>query len=83
MYGGISSYLHKKRQKTLHKALLALEKKVKVQPIKIIHLEDLMVMYSIYNWETLEKLISIVHKMHNTTIPNEKPFAGKLNSWDT
>ena len=40
-----------------------------------------MVMYSIYNAETLEKLITTVHQMHNLTPPNERLFAGKLSSW--
>ena len=31
-----------------------------------------MVMYGIYNLDTLEKLIDAVHKMHNTTPCNEK-----------
>ena len=37
-----------------------------------------MVIYGIYNSETLEKLIKTVHKMHNTTTWNEKLFAGNL-----
>ena len=41
-----------------------------------------MVVYGIYNLETLEKLINTVHKMHNNTTPNENLFVGKLNSWD-
>ena len=40
-----------------------------------------MVMYSIYNSEALEKLIDTLHKMHNTTTPNEKLFASTLSSW--
>ena len=40
------------------------------------HLEDLMVMYSIHNSDTLEKLINTVHRMHNTAIWNEKPICG-------
>ena len=39
-----------------------------------------MVMYGIYNAETLEKLINTVHQMHNITTPNEKLFSGKLGS---
>ena len=35
-----------------------------------------MVMYSIYNSETLEKLVNTVHAKHNTTTPNEKLFTG-------
>ena len=40
-----------------------------------------MVTYSIYNSDTWEKLINTVHKMHNKTTWNEKPFVGKLNNW--
>ena len=40
-----------------------------------------MVMYSIYNSDTLEKLITTVHKMHSKTIWNEKLFAGRLDHW--
>ena len=37
-------------------------------------------MYGVYNSETLARLINTVHQMHNTTIPNEKLFAGKLST---
>ena len=37
-----------------------------------------MVMYSIFNSDTLEILIDTVHKMPNTMTWNEKIFAGKL-----
>ena len=40
-----------------------------------------MVMYSIYNSDTLEKLITTVYKMHNKTTWNEKLFAGKPDLW--
>ena len=40
-----------------------------------------MVMYGIYNSDTLEKLIDTVHKMHNKTTWNEKLFGGKLSDW--
>ena len=40
-----------------------------------------MVMYGIYNLDTLEKLLNTVHKMHNTTTWNKKKFVGKLNHW--
>ena len=48
-----------------------MENKVNLQCNKIIYLEDLMVIYGIYNLETLEKLMTTVYKMHNTTTPNE------------
>ena len=36
-----------------------------------------MVMYGIYNAETLENLINTVHHIHNFTSPHEKLFAGQ------
>ena len=75
--------MHNKRQKALHKAFIALENKVNIQQNKVIHLEDSMVMYGIFNFEALEKLSSTVYKMHRTTTPNEKLFAQKHRSWNT
>ena len=48
-----------------------------IQCNKLMHLEDSMVMYGIYNAETLEKLTGTVHHMHSITTSNEKLFAGK------
>ena len=80
-YEGISSFLHHKRQKALHKAVHAIENKVDLQHNKIFHLEDSMVMYGVYNSDTLEDLIDTVHKFHNRTTWNEKLFAGQINNW--
>ena len=43
-------------------------------------LENSMVMYDIYNVETLEQLINTVHCIHNTTFSNERLFAGQESS---
>ena len=40
-----------------------------------------MVMYGIYNADTLEHLIAAVHKVHDKTTCYEKLFASKLNHW--
>ena len=40
----------------------------------------MMVMYGMYNSETLEKLSHTVHKIHNTTTWNEKLFASELSA---
>ena len=55
-YKGISSFLHHKRHKALHKAVMAMENKVDIQGNRVCHLEDSMVMYGIYNPDTLEQL---------------------------
>ena len=49
----------------------------------IMNIEDSMVMNGIYGAETLEKLITTVHKMHNITAPNERLFTSKLSSSST
>ena len=78
---GISSYLHNRRQKALHKAFVAMESKVNLEQNRVFHLEDSVVMYDIYNSDTLDQLTDTMHKMHNKTTWNEKLFADKLNYW--
>ena len=79
-YEGISSVLHNRRHKALHKAVKAMETKTNIQFNKLIHLEDFMVTYGVYNAETLEKLKNTVHHMHNTKTLHEKLFAGQLTA---
>ena len=78
-YEGISSFMHCKRNKAWHKAVKVMEKKTDLQCNKIHHLEYTMIMYGIYNSDTLTELIETVHRMHNTTSRREKTFTGNLN----
>ena len=80
-YEGISSILHYKRQKALHKVIQAMENKVDLQNNKIFHLEDSMVMYDIYNSDNLEALVDTVYRLHNQSTWNEKLFAGQIEVW--
>ena len=80
-YEGISSFLHHRRQKGLQKAVNVMKDKVDIQHNKIFHLEDSMVMYGIYNSDTLEDLIKTFHKLHNTITWNEKLFSGQIKDW--
>ena len=80
-YEGISSFLHHKRHKALHKAVAVMNKKTDVQHNQIHHLEDSMIMYGVYNSDTLKDLIDTVHRMQNFTTWNEKTFAGKLHEY--
>ena len=80
-YEGISSYLQNRRQKAWHKAFVAMENKMNLEQNRVFYLEDSMVMYGIYNSDTLEQLVDTMHKMHNKTTWNEKLFASKLNFW--
>ena len=54
-----------------------MDSKTTIQCNKLMHLEDSIVIYGIYNAETLEKLINTVHCIHNNTSPNKKLFAGQ------
>ena len=80
-YEGILSFLHQKRHKALHKAVAVMKKKTDIQCNQIHHLEDTMIMYGVYNSNTLKDLIDTVHRMQNFTTWNEKTFAGKLHDW--
>ena len=53
--------------------------KSNIQYNKLMKLDDIMLMYGIYNAETLEKLIETVYRIHNTTSSHEKLFAGEHN----
>ena len=80
-YKGISSFLHHKRHKALHKAVAVMNNMTDVQCNRIHHLENTMIMYGVYNSATLTDLIDTVHRMQNFTIWNEKTFTGKLYDW--
>ena len=76
-YKGISSFLQNKWNNALHEAASAMNNKANIQCNKLMQLDDTMLMYGIYNAETLEKLIKTVNNIHNTTSSHEKLFAGE------
>ena len=80
-YEEISSFFHHKRHKALHKAVAVMNKKTNIQCNRIHHLEDTMIMYGVYNSDTLTDLIDMVHRMQNFTTWNKKTFAGQLHNW--
>ena len=51
-FKGISSFLHHKRHKALHKTVKAMSISTDAQRNKLMCLEDTLVMYGIYNAET-------------------------------
>ena len=53
-----------------------MDNKADIQCNNLIHLENSMLMYGVYNAETLERLIKTVHNIHNTTTYYESLFAG-------
>ena len=58
-----------------------MDKKTNIKCNKIHHLEDTMIMYGVYNSDTLKDLIDTVHRMQNFTTWNEKTCAGRLHDW--
>ena len=71
-YKGISSFLHHKRHKALHKAVAVMDKKTNIQRNRIHHLKDTMIMYGFYNHDTLTNLIDTVHRMQNVLLGTKR-----------
>ena len=67
-FEGISSYLQHKQQKALQQAVHTMNKRINIEQNRVFHLEDSMIMYGVYNVDTLEKLIWMVHKMNNRSV---------------
>ena len=80
-FEGISSYLQYKQQRALQQAMHTVNKRINIEQNRVFHLEDSMIMYGIYNVDTLEKLIQMVHKMNNRSVWYEKLYAGHVNKW--
>ena len=78
-YEGISSFLQRKHEDALQKAMIAMNNEVNFQCNKLVKLDNTMLMHGIYNAETLEKLINIVQEIHNVSSSHEKLFAGEHN----
>ena len=76
-YEGLSSFLHHKQNKVLHKAVKAMDNKATIQHNKLMQLDNSVLMYGIYTVETLEKLINTVCNIHNTTSSHERLFVGQ------
>ena len=56
-----------------------MNEKANIQHNKLMKLDSSLLVYGIYNAETLEKLIKTVHGIHNTTSSHERLFAGEHN----
>ena len=76
----MSSFLHHKRHKALHKVVKAMSISTDVQRNKCMHLENTLVMYRIYNAKTLEKLVKTVHPLHSRQTLYKGLFAGQTSA---
>ena len=64
-----------KCENALQKAVNAMINQASIQCTKLMKLDNTMLMYGIYNAETLEKLINTVQEIHNVNFSHEKLFA--------
>ena len=78
-YEGISSFLQRKHENALQKPVNAMSNQADIQCNKLMKLDNTMLIYGIYNAETLEKLINTVEEIHNVTSSHETLFAGDHN----
>ena len=78
-YEGISSFCQRKCEDTLQKAMIAMNNEADFQHNKLLKLDNTMLMYRIYNAETLEELINTVQEIHNVTSSHERLFAEEHN----
>ena len=58
-----------------------MNQRANIERNRVFHLEDSMIMYGVYNVDTLEKLIQMVHKMNNRSVWYEKLYVGQVNNW--
>ena len=79
-YEGMSSSLHHKWNKALHKAVKAVDSKTTIQCNKLMKLDNSMLMYGVYNAEMLGKLINTVHNMQNTASLHKRLFVVQCSS---
>ena len=76
-FKGISSFLHQKRHKALQKEVKLMSVTTDAQRNKLMHLENSLIMYGVYNAETLSKLVQMVRVLHSQQMLVEELFAGQ------
>ena len=70
-------FFHHKRHKALQKAVKAMSITTEVQRNKLMHLENSLIMYRVYNTDTLEKLVETAQVLHSCQSLVEQLFAGQ------
>ena len=74
-------FLHHKREKALEKAIHTIDLNAYMQRNTVYHLEKLIIMYGVYNVDTFDKLIQMVHKMNERMIWFEDIYVGHMKDW--
>ena len=73
----ISSFLHHKKHKALQKAVKAMSISTEAKTNKLMHLENSLIMYGVYNAETLETLVKPADALHGWQPLVEDLFTGQ------
>ena len=76
-FEGISGLLHHKRHKSPYKAVKAMSISTDVERNKLMNLENTLVMYGIYNAETLAKLVKVVQVINSRQSLIKGLFSGQ------
>ena len=76
-FEGILSFLHHKRHKVLQMAVKAMSVTMEAQRNKLMHSENSLIMYRVYNAETLAKLVETAQVLHSQQSLVEELFAGQ------
>ena len=79
-FEGVLSFVHNRRHKALCKAVSAMSIKTDIQRNKLMHLENPLVMYGVYNVETLERLVKTVYILHSRQTMYESLFTVKTSA---
>ena len=79
-FKGISSFLHNRRHKALHKTVKAMSIQTDMQRNKLKHLENTLVVYQVYNAEMLERLVKTVHALHSRQTLYDNLFTGRTSA---
>ena len=79
-YEGISSFLQRKCEDALQKAMIVMNNEVISNATSYLKLDNTRLMYGIYNVETLERLIGAVQDIHTVTSSHERLFEGEHNA---
>ena len=64
-FEGISSFLHHKRHKALQKTVKMMSITMDAQRNKLMHLENSLIMYGVYNAKPLSKLVKTMQVLHS------------------
>ena len=62
--------------------MYTINKRNNIERNRVFHLEDSMIMYGVYNVDTLEKIdTNGIQMMNNRSVWYEKLYAGQVNNW--